>query len=268
MPIRSSKPGTTPEFVRHANIDDLKGRLLFEEVDEDSLRPLLEHSVICRLDADKELLPTRQEVDYLYIILSGYVAISLTSRLIHNGKNFLAWRGPEQIIGEMRSIGNEPAEAEITTCEPSEFIEIRSEALTRAADRTATIYRNIARLLMKKMYDERHRSEIIQMSPSERKVAQTLLHLAEERCGKDRFKQTNRMLIPGIIHQDEIGAYIGAERETTNRSLCQLKRKKIITYVKSRNGSPITILDRAKLEKKATQPGKQRAARSRTSSKK
>lgn len=238
----------SPQCVRSAMIEDLKGRELFEDVDEAALQSISVCSTICKLEAQERLHPTREAVDYLYVILSGYLTIWIPSRLIYMGDNFLAWRGPEQIIGEMRSIGDEPSDAKIIACEPCELIEIRSDAFTDVANGAPQIYRNIARLLLKKMYHERHRSEVIQMSPSNRKVAQTLLHLARERCLADQFNNAV-VEIPGIIHQDEVGAYVGVERETINRSLCTFKRKKIIHYVKSKNGSAITILNRGKLEK-------------------
>lgn len=256
MLLHAKYPVADPEYIGPATIDDLKSKELFAEVAANNMKEFLGHSMKCRLDAHKRLYPTRSGVDYMYIIVSGYVAIWLTSGLIHMGENFLAWRGPEQIIGEMQSIGNEPSEARITTCEPCEFIELRSDVLTDVADFTPRIYRNVARLLMEKMHHERHRSEVIQMSTSSKKVAQTLLYLAEERCKKTSPNETNHVRIPGILHQDEIGAYIGVERETTNRILCDFKRRYWIAYTKSKKGCEITILDRSNLEKfaRATSP--------------
>ena len=89
---------------------------------------------------------------------------------------------------------------------------------------------------MKKMYQERHRLEVIQTSTSARKIAQTLLHLADERdtSAQDRFRKEQRIVIPGVVIQDEIGSYIGVKRETINRKLTELKRRGLITYQKAR----------------------------------
>src|ERR1043165_8933329 len=92
-----------PEQIRRATVNDLKDRELFEGVDNNILESIPAQSVICRLDAQERLYPTRDGTDYIYIILGGYVAIWLISHLTHAGENFLAWRGPEQIIGEMRA---------------------------------------------------------------------------------------------------------------------------------------------------------------------
>jgi hypothetical protein len=96
-----------------------------------------------------------------------------------------------------------------------------------------------------------------------RKVAQTLLHLAQERCGEDQLNKINEVVIPGIIHQDEIGAYIGAERETVNRKLCEFKGKKYITYIKSKNGSEITILNQKGLRRSARESVKRHTKKKR-----
>jgi CRP-like cAMP-binding protein len=247
-------PASTFEHVRHVTLDDLKSKELFVDVSERSLKELLGYSLICKLNAHKSLSTTRDGVDYLYVIISGYVAIWQVSHLIQTGENFLAWRGPEQIIGEMRSIGDKPSEARITTCEPCEFIELRSDALTRTAETTPHIYRNVARLLMEKLHQERHRAEVVQMAPAEKKAAQTLLYLASERRRKTSSTKLKKISIPGIIHQDEIAAYIGAERETINRILCKFRSRELIAYTSNRHGCKITILDRQGLDSIAREP--------------
>jgi CRP/FNR family cyclic AMP-dependent transcriptional regulator len=238
-------------IVRPARIEDLKGRELFEDVEEDALNAIVKDSIIRKLDARERLHLTRDQVTHVYIILSGYVAIWIISQFTNMEETFLAWRGPEQIIGEMRSIDAQPSDARIITCETCEFIEMRSDTFTDVANGSTRIYRNVARLLVKKMEHERCRSEIIRMSPSRRQVAQTLLHLAHERCGRDHLNKFNTIEIPGIIHQDEIGGYVGVERETINRHLSDLKKKNTISYVKSKKGSAITILNKEALEKVA-----------------
>lgn len=247
MSFLNKYPASIPEYVRPAETDDLKATELFEEVDESSLSELVGHSKICKLGGHKSLSYTRDGVDYVYIIISGYVAIWLPSHLIHVGQSFLAWRGPGQIIGEMRSITDRTTEARITTCEHCEFIELRSDILTKIAEGTARIYRNVARLLTEKLYQERHRAEVIQISSAERKVAQTLLYLEQERSKTPPGNESREFGIPGIIHQDEIGAYIGAERETINRILRKFKTDNMINYTGNKHGCEITILDRERL---------------------
>jgi CRP/FNR family cyclic AMP-dependent transcriptional regulator len=234
-----SHPGTTTMLEILQNIE------LFEGIHDDSLRLLISSSSICRLEIHEKLTPTKNEVDYVYVILTGYVGIWLPSRFRGTSENFLAWRGPGQIIGEIRVIGDAPSEARITASEACTLLELRSDTLKDVARSAPGIFRNISRLLLKKMYQERHRLEVIQTSTSARKIAQTLLHLADERDThiQDRLRKEHRIPIPGLVIQDEIGSYIGVKRETVNRKLTELKRRGLIAYQKSKNGSEITILD-------------------------
>lgn len=249
---------SSPVDIRPATIDDLKCRELFRGVDSTALGEIAKHSRICTLHAQQRLYLTREQVDYIYIILSGYVVIWTLSQFTVEEETFLAWRGPEQIIGEMKAVAEAQPEPRIITCGTCDFIEMRSDKFMDVANGSVQIYRNLTRLLVKKMEHERCRSEIIRMSPAKRQVAQTLLHLAHERCGKDRLSNVNEIDIPGIIHQDEVAGYVGVERETINRNLSELKKENAITYFKSMKGSPIKILDKNALEQIAL--GKKKAS--------
>jgi CRP-like cAMP-binding protein len=242
---KSDDPNAAPEseVARQAEVEDLRDRELFAGVDPVALGQIARHSVIRKLGAQESLELVRSSVAYVDVILSGYVAIWVNSQFNSPGETFLAWRGPEQIIGEMKAVADTPAEARIVTCEPCVFIEMRSDNFTDVAEGSARIYRNIARLLVKKMEHERCRSEIIRMRPAGRQVAQTLLHLAHERCGPDGLGQPGEIEIPGVIHQHEFAGYVGVKRETVNRELSELKRMGVVAYVKRRAGSAITIRD-------------------------
>jgi CRP-like cAMP-binding protein len=240
---------SSPVCFRPAAIDDLKYRELFEGVDSVALGEIAKHSMIFTLGAQERLYLTREHIDYIYIILSGYVAIWINSQFTDEEETFLAWRGPEQIIGEMAVVADAQPETRIITCGSCDLLAMRSDTFTDLATGWTPIYRNMARLLVMKMKHERCRSEIIGMSPASRQVAQTLLHLAHERCRGDKLSEVNELEIPGIIHQDEIAGYVGVKRETINRELSKLKKRNTIAYVKSTKGSPIKILNKRTLER-------------------
>lgn len=244
-----------PKEIRPATIDDLKPREIFEDVNDAALEGILKYSTICSLDSQKTLhptialYPTKQLVSYVYVILSGYVSIWSKSEFNHNEEIFLAWRGPEQIIGEMRSVGAGPTASKIVACEPCKLLEIRNDAFTDLAKSPTPLYRNIGRLLIEKMAHEQCRSEIIRIPSVGRQVAQTLLHLAHERTGHNQINESKQMKIPGILHQAEISGYIGVSRASVSRKLASLRTRNIIAYGKSKNGSAITILNREELKK-------------------
>ncbi|HWT03305.1 MAG TPA: Crp/Fnr family transcriptional regulator [Pyrinomonadaceae bacterium] len=233
----------------------MKPREVFKDVEDDALKAILKVSTICELRAGQALHPTIDQVSYVYIILSGYLAIWGKSEFTGREENFLAWRGPGQIIGEMRSVGAGPTATKIVACEICTFVEIRNDTFTDIADGPNKIYRNIGLLLIQKMAHDICRSEIIRMSPAPRQVAQALLHLAHERIGDEKIEDLNRIEIPGVIRQREISSYIGISREVVNVILSDLKEKHVIDY---RSGSRITILDRAALKEMARNAGPHR----------
>lgn len=256
---RPAGSSSDPVFDREAKLHHLTKRELFKNVQPAQLVPLLvkdklgnDISRICRLKPKQGLNPIRNGIGYVYVIMSGYLAIWMRSRFNPKKQTFLAWRGPEQIIGEMRPIhGAEPFTSTITTCDKCEFLEIQNRAFVELAQTSPMIYRNIANLLVKKMESERNRSEVIQTPSRERRTAQTLIYLAEERCGTDLFDMGRSLRIPGMIHQDELGAYGGFSRENVSRHLGSFRKKKIISYTASKSGNQITILEPDELKKLA-----------------
>jgi CRP-like cAMP-binding protein len=250
---------------RRAEVKDLEGRELFKGVEQDALRKIASRSDIREFGAQEAVHLTRDNVSHINIILDGYIAIWINSQFTDDDETFLAWRGPEQIIGEMNSVAELPARVRIETCETCTFIEMESDNFNKVANDSVRIYQNITRLLVKKMEHERCRSEIIRMKPAGRQVAQTLLHLADERCDSEKVSALERvegqhepLEIPGVIHQHELAGYIGVKRETVNRPLSALRKKKIIDYGTRKQGSVITILDWKRLEKTARGGGRAR----------
>lgn len=218
---------------RQATIEDLRTRKLFADVPIQIIKRLLSRKKvrISCLQARSRLKLRRGKVEFIYIIVSGYLEVRLRSQLIKKGKNFLlAFRGPGQIVGEMRAIAKGTEVAFISSSEPCELIEIPSEALAQIAEADWRIYRNIAELLIEKTYQERKRTEVIQMPEGEAQVAQALLNFLDERgaeigLGKEK-------IINGNIYQSNIADYIGCDRTTVAKNLKALKNQGVIDYPK------------------------------------
>jgi CRP-like cAMP-binding protein len=217
--------------VRPATACDLRSRKLFTEVPESVIENLLDRGDVkfTRLPARVQLKLRRDGMEYLYIIVSGYLEVRLRSTLIKKGEDFLlAFRGAEQIIGEMRTIAKEPGGAFIIASEPCELIEIPSESLISVAETDWRIYRNIARLLIEKTFQERKRTEVIQMREGEAQVAQALLNFLEER-GVEGGSRSGKK-IRGVVRQIDVANYIGCDRTTVSKRLRSLKEQAIIDY--------------------------------------
>src|ERR1044071_8830567 len=162
-------------IVRPAIVEDLRERKLFRDVPVKIVRKLLRKGNVSlsRLQPGAALKLRRDNVEYIYIIIAGYLEVRMDSQLLKKGKSFLlAFRGQEQIVGEMKVIARESSEAFIRAIEPCQLIEIPTESLTLIAETDRRIYRNIAALLIEKTYQERKRTEVIQMPEGEAQVAQ------------------------------------------------------------------------------------------------
>ena len=236
-----------PTILRCAIAEDIEKTQLFRDTDQVWLDHIAKDSSICKLPANASLKCVRGEVNHLYVIIRGYVAIWRPSSFRPNEYSFLAWRGPGQPIGEMRVLGEPRLSTRIDTCDPCEFIEIREDTFSEVLNGSPIIYRNIVKLLLKKMRYQGHRSEVIQMNSATGKVAQTLLHLTEERLETDSLL-LGEIVIPGAIRQNQIAAYAGINRHTVSTELSSLKNAHIISHSGTKRGTKITILDRQRLE--------------------
>lgn len=240
-------PSLNPTILRGATAQDLKKTELFKDTDPFWLDHIAKDSKICKLRANVSLNCVRGEVNHLYIIVKGYVAIWRPSCFGSQEYGFLAWRGPGQPIGEMRVLGEPGLSTRIDTCDPCELIEIREDTFSEVLKGSPIIYRSITKLLLKKMRYQGHRSEVIQMNSATGKVAQTLLHLTEERLETDALL-LHEIAIPGAIRQDQIAAYAGINRHTVSTELSNLKNAQIISHSGTKRGTKITILNRERLE--------------------
>lgn len=238
-----------PAFIDNTTIEDLKATELFQDVNEEVLKHTLksDNSRICGLPQNRRLYTNRHDVDYLYIIRKGFVSIWIPSCFDRDKLVFLAWRGPQQILGELRKVGDTPSKTVIKTSEACEFIEIRLDFFLDLAASNCFLYRNMVNMILRKVSNEGHRSEVVQMAIMMKRVAQSLIHLAEDRC--ENFVRTNvgPVEIPGIIRQSELAAYAGTSRRFINKALGRLRAATIISY-NGDTGSRITLNDVPELE--------------------
>lgn len=244
-----------PTRIRPAVVEDLKAESLFAGVTDEIIETLVPHSHICKLERKKKLFPERPDGKYLYVIRNGYFALRVNSDVLR-WDNFLAWRGPGQILGEFALLFSEFEKGilhetedykllgligELKATGDCELLEIEGATFVRAANADPNIYRNVSCLLIKKMIQEDKRSEVIQLSPALKQVAKTLLLLIQERG----YRPGTKKIIRGRILQLDIAGYIGVSREHVNIQLKNLKEAGIISY--GEVDGKIAILDEDKL---------------------
>ena len=228
-----------PENVSAATITDLEQAILFQDVDLDTLNRLLQHCRICQIERRQELCLERRDGKYIYVIRRGYVAIRSKAFAL-TWDNFLAWRGPGQVLGEIEILSQKPNSPIIKATDPCELIEIRAKPFLSVADSSPFIYRNLARLIVEKNVHAWRRSEIIQipLSSALRRIARTLMMLIEER-GYDEGSR----IIKGSIRQIDIAGYIGTRRETVMENMAELREAGILRYEENK----IEILNEERL---------------------
>lgn len=254
QPRSANASVSEPRFFSKTRTEDLLATILFHDTSEPVVAEIRRSSRICGLKANRRLYTTRKNKrtgvreDFIYIILDGHVAIWVPSCFDSDHEVFLAWRGPQQLLGELKELGAQPSTTRITTCDECKFIEIKLSTFLKFVDRDSSLYRNVVHLLSRKILNEGHRSEVVQMASVTRKVAQTLIHIAQERC-RDFSAAKTELEIPGVMRQGEIAAYAGIpRRETVNKELIDLRDRRIIEY-SGKRGSRITILNLPELRK-------------------
>lgn len=251
MSISTKDKPPLPED-RPATIKDLRSRELFKGVPLWVIKELMRlgGTSVSALESGQVLDLRKRGVEYMYVIVSGYLEVRLYSGLIKKGESFLlAFRGPEQVIGEMRAIAaGGPGTALIRAKERCELIKIPSRALARVAKMDWRIYRNIAELLIKKTYHERKRIEVVHMPGGQAQVAQALLNFLTER-GAERVDRDG-MKIKGEIQQQDIADYVGRDRCTVSRPMNALKKRGYIDYPDrgSNANKSVKILDESALK--------------------
>lgn len=212
-------------------IDDLRDRKLFKDVPTRTLRELLlrghvRHAV---LQQNMQLRLGSGRLEYLFIIISGYLEVRSASHLLKKGKSLLiAFLGPEQIVGEISALTTGTSEAFFSAAETCELLQIQTRELRRVAEKDFRIYRNLAALLIEKDLQNRRRMEVINMREGEAQIAKALLNFIEERGMEPGEK--SRMRIRGILRQSDLANYIGCDRTTIAKRLRRLKDQRVIDY--------------------------------------
>jgi len=254
-----------PRQIRKAVLDDLRSQSLFELVDDAGLLKILPRCRICEVPANRKLLIPKEKgkdgkylYKYLYVVRRGYVSIKKKSDHLPRGA-FLSWRGPDEVIGEIGLLHHNDHVVIIRTTDHCELLELPNSLLTETHE-ALVVYKSMCELLARKIYDERHRSELLSMKMGPWRVARALVILAKERIpailANERIsvKERKRVwVIPGTLLAVDIAGYIGGQRSVVDDALRTLGEKKIIASNNPNNGK-ITILDLERLEAESIPP--------------
>ncbi len=247
--------------LRRADRTEVAERLLFQDVDGDLITRMVNdgYAKVGRLEVGQRLKLKTADVYYTYIIIDGYLVITAPSRFDKTKETFIAWREPEQIIGERSPEerpsrekppeGAEPLSSVITASDDCKLLEIPYDKFKLLLQQSWRMYDNMVTLLLQKLASETRRSEVIRSYPyMEMKVALALLFLEEERP-LSVSQATGNPIIPGIINKKDLGKYIGVTNRTVTAGLHTLKEAGLISYERKK---PIEIKDKEQLKEIAT----------------
>lgn len=254
--------GETP-----AVIGDLKSQMLFKGVRLPILEQLLPYCAKFTLSRGQPLTFEEEEADFVYLIIRGYVVGRIPSDILKSRVNFMSWRGPGQVIGEIEFLEKDPGSIEVEATKKTEFLKVSIKALKKAAQQSPLIYRNLSILLTDKLLQEQSRAETILLKGEEQRVAAVLLSLEKER-GCDEHQQIN-----GNIRHKDLADYICGSRPSVTNILNYFKDNGLIYFHDKRDKeipaedkmqSKIKILKKSELKEiaKSLKPSRPRPPKS------
>jgi diguanylate cyclase (GGDEF)-like protein len=131
------------------SVDDVQFRQfkIFNDVDLDGIRPLLNLCRKERLDSGAVLLRPELGNNSMYLLLSGKVSISLESL----DSTPLLELGPGECLGEMSVFDGRNPSAYVTVIEPSEILVIEGNTLWQLIDSSHSLCRNLLHFLSNRL---------------------------------------------------------------------------------------------------------------------
>lgn len=211
----------------------LKNIPIFSDLEENSLNQILELGNLKLYSKDEIILNEDDAGTALFVIVSGKVKISRSSR---DGKEvILTIMNESDFFGEMAILDGFSRSATVTALEDSKlFIIQRNDFLNLLKDHTEV---SIALLqeLTQRLRAAGMKIKALSLKDAEGKVASVILQLAEE-IGKIK---SGVVEIERLPYQHELANMAGTSRETISRTLHTFAKKGLVEL----EGTHLRILD-------------------------
>jgi len=254
-------PNVFSEIRRQLDSDEfiqlIAGTTLFESIPVDTI-PLATIEELCAvakivpLKKNHTLLIESQNPAKLmiYEILSGYVKIydrpipkSRKAKAENrNPPALLAWRVPGELLGDFQLTLPTTAPLDhIVATDDCQLLEIPARTIRRFAVSFPQLYLNIAANLASKAIKARIRAQILRLPNIESMIAQLFIELFNER--KPNPGLTDRFLLNGTFHIDDIAAFLGYEYRSTQAAVHQLIEDKYLSHHRSKKSGRFEIAD-------------------------
>jgi CRP/FNR family transcriptional regulator, cyclic AMP receptor protein len=178
-----------------------------------------------------------EETDFALLIRKGYVKITVGSK-----ERIVAIRGPEEVVGELAAIEEQPRSASVYAMTDVEALYVSGSEWRKFLDDHVAVMHSLVLLLAHRLRESTRKQAESGFLALERRVAMSLLELASL-MGDEDIEGT----VIGIS-QAELAGLVGTSRETVSQVMRQLRRRGIALTGRQK----ITVCDTAKLSQVAT----------------
>lgn len=225
MPLRAQKIGENCQDCEYRSLR------LFCNLNDAALHRFSEIGVLAFLPSRTIVFEESQPVKGVYVVCSGQVKLSTTSR---DGKTMiLRLAGPGDVLGLSATMNNLPYEVTAETIAPTQLKNVHRSDFLEFLESYAEGGENAAKSLAKEYHEVFLDARRLALSRSAAgRLGQLLLEWARTAaCGKPELR-----FLMALTHE-ELANMAGISRETVTRLLNQFERDQLIT----RRGSVITI---------------------------
>lgn len=162
--------------------------------------------------------------DHLYLIAEGEAAVVIEG---HDGKETIAaLLGRGDFFGEMSLLDESPRGATVRVTETARLITLRREDVLRSLQAFPGMALTLMREMARRLRQSNAKVAGLAHQRVERRVAQALLHLFEEKGVRLKDESGRRCIIlRNRPTQQQLAEMAGTSRETVSRTLTQWARK-------------------------------------------
>jgi len=189
----------------------LRSTLLFGELDDDSMQQITDSSSERSLRRGDVLFSENEAPDYLYVVVSGRIAIA--NKSIDGRESVVALMEEGDLFGEMGLFDNIGRSAEARALEASVVVAVPYTPVKALYQRRPEELRNVVRLLAARL---RSMDEALADSVFLDVTGRTAKRLLELAGDEDEF------ILP--ITQEELAGMVGASRERVNKAIASFVR--------------------------------------------
>jgi len=197
-------PNATPPLTP---LTALQSVAIFSEVQEDTLVGLLEVAETKDLVRGDVLFAEGDEPTSLHIVLSGRIAIVMTSE-VDNRESVVALMDSGDLFGELGLLDNGARSATARAIEPTSVLEIGYEHVKKIFDAQPDLVWAAARMLAQRL---RAMDEALSDSVFLDVTGRTAKRIIELSEGNDEFTMP--------VTQEELAGMVGASRERVNKAI-------------------------------------------------